>query len=150
MTSRPGRRGVTLIEMVVVLVICGIVSAAVVPAIARGESDDPLELSSAEAVAMLRRARATAMERGVSVTVRVDGATARYSVRMALHREPAIAEGVLKLAEGASIVADSVPPRFGFSPTGAAWGRALVIQAGGRATTVSVDRWTGSVSASTP
>ena len=72
------RRGVTLLELLVVLVLMGISAAVVIPAL-----DPPVELRSDSASALVERARRAAISRGEPVRLRIegDGAWALVSLR---------------------------------------------------------------------
>ena len=74
----PTRRGVTLLELLVVLVLMGISAAVVVPAL-----DPPLEMRGDNAAALLKRARQAAISRGEPVRLRIerDGTWALVSLR---------------------------------------------------------------------
>ena len=72
------RRGVTLLELLVVLVLMGISAAIVVPAL-----QPPVELRSDSAAAVVERARRAAIARGEPVRLRIetDGVWALVSLR---------------------------------------------------------------------
>ena len=56
------KRGYTLVEMLVVMVVIATVAAVTIPAFARLDDEDPLTGATREVVSLLERARATSVE----------------------------------------------------------------------------------------
>jgi type IV fimbrial biogenesis protein FimT len=137
-------RGLTLIELVVVLAIVGVSAAVALPAFGRLLDDEPSP--AAPVVELLERARRTAMERAVRVTVTVIPASGRYWVWADGDdaRAP-LADGVLALPAGARLAASGLRARVRFDPGGHAAGDTVVVWSATGAELVSADRWTGEV-----
>ena len=138
------RRGVTLMELVVVLAIIGIVLGVAGPAfIVRGESvsDD----AAAPVVRLLARARRTAIESARTTIVTIDPSTARAWVRTD-GREPNVDTSfTLALARDTGIEAAVPRPRFVFDARGGAFGDALTLVSPAGRAAISLDRASGDV-----
>lgn len=138
--SRHGRLGATLLELLVVLLIMGISAAVVAPALPRSsESGSPDELET-EVRQLLHRARMTALERGESVTLRVEPAGHGYSIETE--------RSLTRLVEGTFSVPDGMQVRIGsgaltYDPTGGAVGGPLSIIATAGLRTLVIDPWAG-------
>jgi general secretion pathway protein H len=130
--------GFTLVEIVVVLLILGTVTAVTVPAFRNTDGRDDVRKAAAEVRHVLDRARATARANGHAVSVTIDPASGRYWVD-----RPALT-GTLALG-GASIVSDGPRPRVTFHAAGAASAPMLAVQGGGRAHAIRIDPFTGQV-----
>ncbi|HEX8362008.1 MAG TPA: GspH/FimT family pseudopilin [Longimicrobium sp.] len=144
------RSGFTLAEVLVVLVVIGIVSAAVAPALARGARPHPVDAAAGEIRDLLAGARRTAVRRGTPVVVELDPRTGRYRVEADAGDGPPakpIAEGVLQLPEGVAPDAPAGTRRFTFGVLGAGQGADVVMRGGGRTAAVGMDPWTGEVRA---
>ncbi len=143
------RSGFTLAEVLVVLVVIGIVSAAVAPALARGARPHPVDAAAGEIRDLLAGARRTAVRRGTPVVVELDPRTGRYRVLADSEDAPAkpIAEGVLPLPEGVASDPPAGTRRFTFGVLGAGQGGEVVMRSGGRTAAVGMDPWTGEVRA---
>ncbi len=142
------RAGFTLAEILVVMVVIGIVSAAVAPALVRGARPHPADAAAGEIRDLLAGARRTAVRRGTPVVVELDARTGRYRVDAEPGDGPPakpIAEGVLRLPEG--VAGDAGTRRFTFGVLGAGQGGEVVMKGGGRTAAVSIDPWTGEVRA---
>ena len=141
---RPG--GHTLWEMLLVLALLGVVAAIVAPSLGfrAPAREDSLTPATAEVMSILARARLTALERGTSIDVVIDPATARvWSFSAAGGERRLIDTGTLRLAAGAMLAADAPRVRFTFDAAGTASGGPVVVRGIPGAWRVSVDPWTG-------
>lgn len=135
------RRGFTLVEVVVVLLILGAVTAVSVPAFRAIDPSDDLQQGVAEVRRVLDRARATARANGHRVTVTLDQESRRYWVD-----RPAVT-GTLALPREIQLWSDGPRPRVAFEASGAASASPLAVQGGGRAIAIRVDSFTGQTDA---
>src|SRR5881394_3898609 len=108
------RRGVTLMEMMVVLALMGIMAAAVAPAFLNDARGNDLRDGAATVQRLLDRARVTARVTGHRVTVTFDASNARYWID-----EPALT-GAIALPGGATIWSDRPRAHVTFQPSGPA------------------------------
>jgi prepilin-type N-terminal cleavage/methylation domain-containing protein len=137
-------RGLTLVEVVVVLAIVGLSAAVALPALGGLVDADPSP--AAPLARLLDRSRRTAMERSVPVTVMLLPATARYWVWSdGAQARAALADGVLPLAGGVRLAAPRPRVRIRFDPMGRATGDSVAVWSAGGAELVTVDPWTGAV-----
>ena len=131
--SRPIRHrqgGHTLWEMLLVLALLGVVTAIVAPSfgLRPPARQDSVTVTTTEILAMLARARLTALDRGTAVDVLIDPATARvwtFSVERGERR--LITAGTLPLAGGATLIADTPRVRFTFDAGGTASGGPVIV-----------------------
>ena len=142
MTSQSG---FTLLELVVVLVTVGVLSAVTIPAFSAGPPDDPAVMGASEVVSLLRSARSRALERAQSVTLRIDGQTRMFVLATeASDSIEEIAQGIVTLPQGTTLGTTTASSAlFRFAATGAARGDTVFVRGGGPAVAVWVDRWTG-------
>lgn len=145
------RRGFTLVELLVVLIVLGIAVAVGAPALPRAGFG--AASASDQLMRILYRAGRMAAERGRTVRVELDPDASAYRVRM---EATGSAEGAL-IASGSfgagsrdSIfsLADngSAVPVFRFDPLGRAEGGPVIVDDGrGEGVIVAVDPWTGRV-----
>jgi len=135
MTIRRSRSGVTVIEMVVVMALIGIMAGVVAPSILSPERRITNESALDRVDALLRFARATAIERARRVNLVIDPATSRFWLDL-----PDTA-GDLALPEGATLLSRARRVHIQFEPTGeAAMSDALFVQQGESTTGVRADR----------
>jgi prepilin-type N-terminal cleavage/methylation domain-containing protein len=136
--------GFTLLELIVVLVIAGVISAVTIPAFSSGQPDQPAAVGASELVALLRSARARALTRAQPVTLRIDARTRVFTVATETGDSIVpIAQGIVALPRGITLGAPASGAQFRFAPTGAARGDTLLVRGDGPAVAVWVDRWTG-------
>jgi Tfp pilus assembly protein FimT len=129
--------GATLIELLVVIALMGLIAGVVTPAL-RSMSPVTPDSPSAQVSALMRLARARAIDRAEVVRLTIDPAGGRFWLD-----RPDTA-GTIPLANGASLSgADRV--HFRFFPTGEMTAEPLVITEEGVARAVRVERWTGEV-----
>lgn len=141
-----GRRGFTLWEMGLVLLLMGIATLIAIPAFTRlgaPNTDEPAE-GPAELLRLLRASRQAAIAHGVTVTLLVDPETGRYRA----DSSGAAGTGLLAadtLALGRVGALDTELPRlrYVFRPTGAALGDTVRVRGRDGAVLVAVDAWSG-------
>ena len=133
------RRGYTLIELIVVLLLLSLAAAVAAPAVGRGLASLRLRAEVAGIVSFLRAARERAITQGVTTEIAV------ASEGQALVREPGHA--VKRLAEGLRLMAD--PPdahRVRFLPEGISTGGRFQLEVpDARGYVVTVEALTGRV-----
>ena len=141
------RSGFTLIELVVVLLVLGIATAAVVPSLALRPSDTAGE-DAHVVMRLLRAARMGALDRGEAVTLDIQVSTGRYT--SSLRRPDAdsvIAEGTLPLAPGSQIKAHRATAAWTFGADGSVWGDTVRVGPPEAAVLVRIEPWTGTIHA---
>ena len=153
MRCRPGfrsmlhrQRGHTLWEMLLVLALLGLVTAMVAPALGfrAPAREDGVTAATNEMIAILARARRAALDRGTSIDVVIDPATARaWTFGTERGERRLIAEDSLRLAGGALLSADAPRVRFTFEAGGTASGGPIVVGGIDGARQVVVDPWSG-------
>jgi prepilin-type N-terminal cleavage/methylation domain-containing protein len=136
------RRGFTLIEVVVVLLILGVVFAVAAPALTR-VATIPVGGSAAPLVRLLASARRTATERGERVRVILDPPGERYWMEIdSAGAYRMLSTDTLRLLPGTRLASPLPRPCFVFTPGGEGEGDPLSVE-GLRPLSVTVDRWTG-------
>ncbi|HEY0036026.1 MAG TPA: GspH/FimT family pseudopilin [Longimicrobium sp.] len=137
------RRGFTLVEVVVVLVVLGIAAAAVAPAFLARTPQDDAAAAAAEVIQVLATARRAAVERGEPVTVTLETRSGAYLVRSGPAAADSVATGRVVIPAGVALV--NVPGRAvsEFDPLGGARPATLRIVGTGTVMMIEVDRWTG-------
>jgi type IV fimbrial biogenesis protein FimT len=145
--TRIGRRGFTLLEMIVVLAIMGVAAGLVAPALVSFGAQQPA--GSADALlALLRDARLFAIQHNDLVTLRLDPTTLEYEADTSgVFGTGVLAMGKLDLGGALSLSTDQPRLRYVFQPTGAAFADTVLIHGGDRAQWVGVDSWSGVASA---
>ena len=133
------RRGMTLIELVVVIALMAIVAGVSAPALA--SLGRPGNVSGFDVVAtMLRRTRATAIQRATVITVTIDPTSARYWT------DPPDTAAVLALPPQATLSARSPRVHFRFAPDGqSTTDEPLFVREGASVRPVILETWTGEV-----
>jgi type II secretion system protein H len=137
--------GFTLVEIMVVILLLGVVAAAVAPGLLGPTDRGDAQRSAEELLSMLRTARRTAVAEGLPVALTLDPATGRYWVTTdrGTGHDQNLAEGELTLAAGVRLLARDPRPRFMFQPVGVASGDPVVVQGRDGQVVVAVDPWTG-------
>ena len=139
-----GRFGFTLLELVVVLVIVGLLTAVSVPRIGDRAEENPASAAASQVVGLLRSARTIALSRAEAVTVRVDPASRAFAV--SVERGDSVQEvsrGALAIPREVTLAADTSRAGFRFAANGAARSETLYVRSSGATAAVWVDRWTG-------
>ena len=145
--SGPAPAGHTLWEVLLVLALLGTLAALVAPTL-RATRPPPGDAAGAarDLATVAQRARLTALERGVTVEVRLDPATGRGLV-FALAGDSLVPIEMLALPHDVSVDVSARAPRvrYVFAPTGEGWGDSLIVRGQGHARRLSVDPWLGGV-----
>lgn len=140
------RRGFTLMEMGVCLVIMGVAAAMVVPAISRLGEGKP-ETGADKVVSLLKQARNIAIEHNYTVTVRIDPVTSRYRVdTTGTNGRGILADSTLDLGASETMETPLDRLQFSFRPTGAVLADSVIIRGVGTSVLLSVNPWTGEAS----
>ena len=141
--SAQRRRGFTLLEMGVCLVIMAIAAAVVTPAIARLGNGKP-ENGADKFVALLKGARNFAIEHNYTVTVRIDPVTSRFRVDTSgTHGTGILADSTLDLGASESLETNLDRLQYTFRATGAVIADSVIVRGIGASSLVAVDAWTG-------
>jgi len=150
--SVPARRGFTLWEMALVLLVLAIATALAIPAFARlGQPDDADARAADELLRLLRASRRAAVEHGATVTLVVDPATGRYRAdSVGAAGSGPLAEGTLALGADGALDTELPRLRWIFRSTGAALADTVRVRdarADGGSLLVRVDPWSGEADA---
>ena len=142
--SRRGRRGFSLLEVIVVLSILGVVAGVTAPALRDAMRKDELTSSADEIIALIDRTRRTAVEYGAVTTLTIDATSKAYWVtsRTTLG-ERLVGSGTVPLAPGAELVTSDGRATFTFDPEGKASVTDVAVRLIGKTTAITVDRWRG-------
>lgn len=135
-------RGFTLVEVVAVLAIIAVVSAAVVPALLDDRQDSAA--TTAEILHVLHRARATSLQQNVGVTLTIDPSSGRYWIGIdsdSVVRQ--LVEGQIDSAREVHLISASPRHRYQFTPVGTATGEPLRIESNSGDWSIEVEPWTG-------
>jgi prepilin-type N-terminal cleavage/methylation domain-containing protein len=140
------RRGFTLIEMILVLIIVGVVFAMVVPAMGSIGRDPEEDKPWREIAELLRSSRHMALENAVTVRLVMDPVSGLFRVDSSGARGAGLVEeGQLDVGLNMSIYADSTRARFAFRPDGSAFSDSLIIRSSGFETKLYIDPFSGEV-----
>src|SRR5688500_3030079 len=117
------RRGFTLIEMIVVLIVIAILAGLTGPALMRSMVPHSDEGDAMPVAALFRSARQVAIERGLFVALTIDAAGGRYRADSTGARGTGLlSEGAIALDEGVTLETDSLRVLFTFRPDGSVFG----------------------------
>jgi general secretion pathway protein H len=138
-------RGVTLLEMLIVLAIMGLVAALVMPMFGPGVSTTELKSSARQLASALRLARSEAMATRQETFVTLDLEGRRFKVA-ADPREHLLPAGIdLKLFTAQRDIVNDKVGAIRFFPDGGSNGGRITVAAGERKFEVDVDWLTGRV-----
>jgi general secretion pathway protein H len=141
-----GRRGFTLIEMIVVLIVIAVTAGLAAPAMMRMTGPAADDSDAAPLTALLRGARRQAIEGGSVVTLTLAPEDARYRADTSGPRGTGLLlAGRLTLGEDVTLESDSLRVRFTFRPDGSVFGDTLTVHGRLSSAQVSVDKWTGAI-----
>jgi general secretion pathway protein H len=142
---RRGIRGVTLLELLIVLVIIGLVAAITIPIFGGGVSNTELRSAAREVAAGLRTARGQAIAQRTESVLLLDVANRAFTVppETKVHKMAAGIELKLFTAQR-DIVSDNIGG-IRFYPDGGSTGGRVTIAAGERKFDVDVDWLTGRI-----
>lgn len=144
MRPRPSvRRGYTLWELTMVLLVLAIAATLAVPAFTDlGRDRAP---TGADAMlGLLKDARKAAIDFDANVTLRLDPATLRYELdTSSVSGYGVLATGTLDLGLAHTLVTDQPRLQYVFRPTGAAFGDTVTVRGGAMPLTIRVDPWSG-------
>jgi prepilin-type N-terminal cleavage/methylation domain-containing protein len=135
MSRLTNRRGVTLIELVVVIMLMAIVAGVAAPAFTSFDRRTPTGVDAV--VDLIRHARLTAVEQGRAVTLTIDPATARYWL------DAPDTTDVLALPQGVTLSAMQPRVHLRFAPTGGVDADPILVHEQNAVTPIVLDRWTG-------
>jgi len=142
-TARGGRRGFTLWELTMVLLIMAIAASLAAPAFARFGTDQPTGPAD-KLIALLRDARKASIDFNATVTLRMDPKTLKYQLDTSgVHGSGRLAEGALDLGLSATLDTDQPRLRYVFRPSGVAFADSVIVRGGDVPLTVRVDPWSG-------
>lgn len=137
------RRGFTLWELTMVLLIMSIAATLAAPAFARLGSERPPGAADAM-LALLHDARKAAIDYNATVTVRLDPKTLKYEVdTLGVVGGGKLADGTLDLGLTQTLSTDLPRLQYVFQPTGAAFADTVAVHGGDRPLVVKVDPWSG-------
>jgi len=135
------RRGLTLVELIVVLVLLGIVLGVAAPAVTLGRVG---EGDGADTIVrMLESSRLTALKQSAQVDVTIDPRTGRVWIRAEAASPRLDTTFTVALPNGATLAAPRPRAQYTFRADGSGWGDTLVVTEGLHSTHVVVEGLTG-------
>jgi general secretion pathway protein H len=143
--SASGQRGVTLLELLIVLMLMALIAAIALPIFGGGVSTTELRSSARQLAAGLRAARSEALAQRRETFLVLDVAGKRFKVDQdpREHRLPAAVE--LKLFTAQNDLVDATTGAIRFFPDGGSNGGRITVASGERKFEVDVDWLTGRV-----
>ena len=145
--GRPGREAFTIMELVVVFVLIGIISAVVAPALWRAAAPDTAGAITDPVVSLLRFAQRTAADHNQMVSLAIDPATNAYRVQT-VGDGVTRASGTLTFPGQAHFLTDAARLSIAFDSRGGADADSLVVGDLQNVAVVRVDPWTGAINVS--
>ncbi len=151
-TSPTGRRarqrdgGYTLLELLVVITIAGLLTAAMAGTLFSGKETVELRAAAQDLTALLKRTRGEALAQNREAAVFVDVAQKVYGVEGAAREQPLPPETEILFQTAAEEIIYDDRAAIRFFPDGSATGGGIRLSRGGRSYQVSVHWLTGQVS----
>jgi general secretion pathway protein H len=145
MSGRGGERGVTMIELLVVVAIMGVIAAIVIPRFGGGVSTTELKSAARQVASGLRLARSEAMASRQERFVTLDLEHRRFMVGSDQRAHALPRDVELKLFTAQKDLVDDKVGAIRFYPDGGSNGGRVTISAGERKFEVDVDWLTGRV-----
>lgn len=149
MTSMPrvgGRRGFTLIEIVVTLGIIALVSTVAVPAMLREPDRTDIDLAVDEVRGVLELARSSAVRTSAPVRVAVDSVSGSiWFIPTDPGSETGVTLAAVALPQGVELQTSEARAEFVFHPEGFAFPDSVFLSGMGGAALVTVDALNGHV-----
>lgn len=151
------RRGFTIVEMVIVMVILGMMAAVAVPAFKRWVQEDEMTMATQTIESLFRLARDSAVRSGANVTVWIDSASSGVwlisEADSAALPQAGSVQGRVGVTPGESIgLPASVGmhlskgrARFAFAPSGAVFADTLELRSVMSSRVITLHPWTGDV-----
>lgn len=137
------RRGFTLVEISIVLVITAIASGLVIPALV-DLGRTPQRRTAESLMSLLNASRKLAIEHNVTVTVVLDPKSGDYRVdSTGYYGAGLVVQSQIDLLGMESMATDAPRLNYAFQPTGAALGDTVRIRGSDSSVVVSVDPWSG-------
>jgi len=136
-------RGFTLVELVVVLLLLGLISAAVAPALRNAAEQTPAQQAREEIIAFLASARRSALTQGATITLRLN--TSSFAWRMMVHTGAGTTAtgGRLQLPAGVKLSDPDGSFTGRFYADGTVDAEPVVASVEGVTEIVRLDRWMG-------
>jgi type II secretion system protein H len=143
-TRRAGAPGFTLTELVVVLALLGIVAASSVPALRNLAPDNDVSRGAHEMLRLLQTARATALQQGVPIVLRIDPVRRRYVMETASSDSvTTVAHGAVPLSPSIALSSRGPGVRITFHRLGTAEPDSMTVSGDQGSAVIAVDHWTG-------
>jgi prepilin-type N-terminal cleavage/methylation domain-containing protein len=137
------RRGFTLWEMTMVMVIMAVAATLAAPALVSFGGDKPPGAAD-KLLTLLHDARQKSITSNAVVTLRIDPLTFKFEVDTATTAGAGMfSTGKLDLDPSQSLSTDAPRLQYIFNPTGAAFADTVIVRGGTRALWVGVDAWSG-------
>jgi prepilin-type N-terminal cleavage/methylation domain-containing protein len=144
-----GRRGFTLWELTMVLLVMAIAATLAAPAYARFGAEQPSR-GADQLLALLKDARKASIDFNATVTLRLDPKTLRYQLDTStVVGIGTLAVGTLELGLSETLLTEQPRLQYVFRPSGAAFADTVVVRGGDVPLVVRVDPWSGVARADT-
>jgi prepilin-type N-terminal cleavage/methylation domain-containing protein len=138
-----GRRGFTLWELTMVLLVMAIAATLAAPAFSRLGTEQPTQ-GADQLLGLLHDARKAAFDFNATVTLRLDPKSLKYQLDTAtVAGAGTLAAGILDVGSTETLVSDLPRLVYVFRPSGASFADTLVVHGGQTPLVVRVDPWTG-------